>query len=111
EENVILSNYSPLGVPFHYLKGTSAEMEKQVRINNGKPGSPCTEKHLTFNTEFTKEPICTASQKYQKLKIEQLKTLDLPEEKFQEQKASVLAKECLCVGLSNAAALTYDEPF
>jgi hypothetical protein len=69
---LLLSDNSPLGVRFHYLKGTSSEKEKLQRIKNGKPGSPCTEKHLSFNTEFTTVPICTASYKYQKLKIAEL---------------------------------------
>lgn len=111
ENDVKLSNNSPLGVRFHYLKGTSSDSEKQERINNGKPGSPCTEKHLSFNTEFTTEPICTASHKYQKLKLESLLSQNLPEAEFEKQKTAVLDKECLCVGLSNAAALCYDEPF
>ena len=59
EKDVVLSHVSPLGVRFYSLKGTSAEREKSLRISQGKPGSPCTEKLLAFNTEFTKEPICT----------------------------------------------------
>lgn len=59
------------------------------------------------HTEFSKEPICTASSTYQKKKIEQLKSLALPEAEFNKQIANVLAKECLCVGLSNAAVKTY----
>ena len=111
KEDVVLSNNSPLGVRFHYLKGTSADVEKHDRINNGKPGSPCTEKHLAFNTEFTEEPICTASHKYQKLKITQLQSLNLPNNEYQKQLADVLNKECLCIGLSNAAAKVYKVPF
>lgn len=111
EKDVVLSRNSPLGVRFYYLKGTSAENEKLLRIKNGKPGSPCTEKHLGFNTEFTKEPICTASHKYQKLKIAQLQSLNLPEPEYKRQLNDVLDKECLCVGLSNAAAISYNETF
>ncbi len=111
EKDVVLSHNSPLGVRFHYLKGSTGEKEKLMRIQKGKPGSPCTEKHLAFNTEFTKEPICTASQKYQKLKIEQLQTLNLPETQYKRQLQDVLDKECLCVGLSNAAAINYNETF
>ena len=111
EKDVVLSRNSPLGVRFFYLKGTSAENEKLLRIKNGKPGSPCTEKHLASNTEFTKEPICTASHKYQKLKIAQLQLLDLPEAEYKKQLQHVLDKECLCVGLSNAAAINYEEIF
>jgi hypothetical protein len=111
EKDVVLSRNSPLGVRFYYLKGTSAENEKLLRIKNGKSGSPCTEKHLSFNTEFTKEPICTASHKYQKLKIAKLQTLHLPEPEYKKQLSDVLDKECLCVGLSNAAAINYKETF
>jgi len=111
EKDVVLSRNSPLGVRFHYLKGSSSEIEKLLRIKNGKPGSPCTEKHLSFNTEFTKEPICTASHKYQKLKTAQLQSLNLPAPEYQKQLNEVLEKECLCVGLSNAAALNYNQTF
>ncbi|HLW32295.1 MAG TPA: hypothetical protein VKX40_08530, partial [Aequorivita sp.] len=55
--------------------------------------------------------ICTASTKYQKLKLEQLKTLDLPDAEYDRQVDEVLSKECLCIGLSNAAPISYEEPF
>jgi heme oxygenase len=109
DKNVKLSHNSPLGVRFHYLKGTSSEIEKYERISVGNPGSPCTEKHLSFNTEFTKEPICTASKKYQKFKLEQLQSLNLPTDELAKQVAELQDKECLCVGLSNSAAINYDK--
>lgn len=110
EEDVLLSRSSPLGVRFNYLKGTTAEKERLDRIKKGRPGSPCTEKHLVSNTEFTKEPICTASHAYQKKKIEQLKSLDLPEPEYQKQYDEVVSKECLCIGLMNSAVHTYELP-
>lgn len=109
EKDVVLSRNSPFGVRFYYLKGTSADKEKHARIAKGKPGSPCTEKHLAFNTEFTAAPICTASRQYQKLKIAQLQSLDLPESEYSRQLNEVLDKECLCIGLSNAAAINHSE--
>lgn len=111
ERDVVRSNASPLGVQFNYLKGTTAEKERLERIAKEKPGSPCTEKLLVSNTEFTKEPICTASSKYQKLKLEQLESLNLSEEELNQQREEVLGKECLCIGLSNAAAIRYEVPF
>lgn len=111
EQDVILSKNSPLGVRFNYLKGLSGEKEKLERIERGKAGSPCTEKFLESNTEFTEKPICTASIKYQKLKIEQLKSLQLPAGEYEKQASEVLGKECLCVGLSNAASILYKQPF
>lgn len=111
EKDIVLSHNSPIGIRFHYLKGSSAEKEKWARINNGKPGSSCPEKHLALNTEFTREPICTASQKYQKLKMAQLESLHLPEREHKKQLIDILDKECLCVGLSNSAAIIYQLPF
>ncbi len=111
EKDVLLSKNSPLGVHFHYLKGTTSDVEKNERICNGKPGSPCSEKHLAFNTEFTDEPICTASIKYQRLKIADLQSKGLPTNEYNEQLTEVLDKECLCVGLSNAASIVYNVPF
>ena len=110
EQDIVLSKSSPLGVRFNYLKGTSGEKERLARINKGKPGSPCTEKHLVSNTEFTAEPICTASHAYQKKKIEQLQSLNLPAHEYEKQYQNVVAKECLCVGLSNSAILKYKLP-
>lgn len=110
EKDVILSKNSPLGVRFHYLKGTTGEKEKLNRIAKGKPGSPCTEKYLVSNTEFTKEPICTASRVYQKRKIAQLQEQDLPENEYKDQMQEVLDKECLCIGLSNAAIQVHQAP-
>jgi len=105
EKDIELSKNSPLGVRFNYLKGTTSEKEKLARIASGKPGSPCTEKHLVSNTEFTKEPICTASHAYQKRKIEQLKQSHLSDHEYEKQYQDVVSKECLCIGLSNAAIL------
>ncbi|UZH55367.1 hypothetical protein JRG66_00215 [Salinimicrobium tongyeongense] len=110
ENDVVLSKASPLGVRFNYLKNTTAHEERQQRIDRGKPGSPCTEKYLVSNTEFTKEPICTASRKYQKLKLEQLAKAGLPEEEYQLQVDDLLSKECLCIGLSNSAGINYKVP-
>jgi hypothetical protein len=111
EKDIVLSKASPLGVPFNYLKGTTAEKERLDRIDQKNPGSPCTEKFLVSNTEFTKEPICTASKKYQKLKLKELRTADMEERQRQKLIDDLLSKECLCIGLSNAAPVEYKEPF
>lgn len=110
ENDVVLSKASPLGVRFNYLRNTTADMERQQRIKKGKPGSPCTEKFLVSNTEFTKEPICTASRKYQKLKLEQLAAANLPKEEYELEVRDLQSKECLCIGLSNSAGLNYEVP-
>ncbi|UKJ08455.1 hypothetical protein [Solitalea lacus] len=111
EDDIILSNNSPLGVRFNYLKRTTAEIEKIQRIACNKPGSPCTEKYLQNNTEFTERPICTASIEYQNLKIESIQKSDISSEEKEKQIEAVLDKECLCIGLSNAATLKYNTHF
>jgi hypothetical protein len=40
-----------------------------------------------------------------------LKSLNLPAKEYEDELQAVLDKECLCVGLSNAAANKYDQPF
>lgn len=111
DEDVVLSKSSPLGVSFNYLKGTSAEKDRMEKIAQDRPGSSCPEKYLVSNTEFTKEPICTASRKYQKLKLKQLKSAQLPEKEYKRLENEVLDKECLCIGLSNSAPLKNKERF
>src|SRR5690606_1616783 len=88
----------------------TAEKERDERIRKGRPGSPCTEKHLVSNTEFTDEPICTASRTYQERKIQQLKSMDLSPEEFAQRYDEVTEKECLCIGLINSAVHAYSLP-
>ena len=60
-EDYYISDASPLGIPFNNVHGSSSDMQIQQRYNEGTPGSRCTKKFLVSNTEFTNEPICTAS--------------------------------------------------
>ena len=99
QEDYYLSNSSPLGVLFNNFKYSSAEQLRLDRIAAGKPGSPCTKKYLVSNTEFTKEPICTASHKYQKLKIKQLNAQNLDAIAYKQAFDTITEKVCLCEGL------------
>ena len=105
EKDIILSKNSPLGVRFNYLQDTTGQQEKFYRIETGMPGSPCPEKFLESNLEFTDHPICTASTKYQKMKLEQLEAMGLSESELAKQKKLILDKECLCLGLSNTVTV------
>jgi len=100
QEDFYLSKASPLGIPFQNFRGSSSEEQRRRRVEAGKPGSPCTKKYLISNTEFTKEPICTASRQYQSLKIAQLKGLNLPAGELAGKIESVVEKSCLCEDLS-----------
>lgn len=108
EEDYYLSNVSPLGILFNNFKYSSINNLKAERIAKGRPGSPCTKKYLVSNTEFTDEPICTASREYQNLKIKQLAALNLSESAYQKQFDSITEKVCLCEGLCNASYIKYD---
>ncbi len=103
KEDYYLSDASPLGIPFNNLRDSSSEQQLRRRADEGRPGSPCVKKFLISNTEFTDEPICTASRQYQALKIKQLKNLDLPPAELDHRIGRVLEKACLCEDLAAAA--------
>ena len=78
---VYLSESSPFGLPFWNLRTSASEEARRRRIAENRPGSPCSKGFARlFNVEFTKTPICTASREYQKLKLEQLEGMDIPDE-------------------------------
>jgi len=106
EKDLYLSNISPLGVPFNSLRGNTKDIEKMKIAATGKPGSPCPQRYLLFNTEFTEKPICTASRQYQKLKIEELDAKKLDTATHQKAYNKIIEKACLCAGLTNPALLT-----
>jgi hypothetical protein len=105
EDDVYLSEVSPLGVPFNNLRQSPSELEKERKIALGRPGSACPKSHLVSNTEFTKVPICTASRQYQKLKIEDLQKQGLPESQYQQKYNDVITKSCICHDLGEAAII------
>ncbi|WP_332912289.1 hypothetical protein [Algoriphagus boritolerans] len=58
-------------------------------------------KFLTFSTEFTEKPICTASRQYQNLKLKAFGEGKVSQQEITE----ILEKDCLCEGLSAPAIL------
>lgn len=107
ESDLYLSHISPLGIPFNTLRGTTNEVHKQKRIHDNKAGSSCPKKLLALSKEFGHEGICTASKKYQDIKLEELeaKKENLSVEFYQNAKNKITEKSCLCVGLANASYL------
>lgn len=106
-DDFYISGASPLGVPFNNFRKSSAEKNRLDRIAQGRPGAPCTKKYLVSNTEFTVEPICTASRKYQSRKIQELTDGQLSKDEFEKAYNAVLEKTCLCEGLATSAYLKY----
>ena len=110
EEDFYLSNISPLGVPFNTVKGMSNDFWKQKRIDNNKAGSSCPKKLLALNKEYDSEGMCTASKKFQDIKIAELEAQkeNLTAVEIEKRKTEIFEKACLCVGLVNAAYLEND---
>ncbi|WP_269237700.1 hypothetical protein [Flavobacterium flavigenum] len=110
EEDLYLSHISPLGVPFNTLKGTTNEILKQKRIRENKAGSSCPKKFLALSKEYDPHGICTASKKYQDIKLEELNAIKttISLNAFENAKAKITEKSCLCVGLANASYLEND---
>ena len=106
EEDLYLSNISPLGVPFNTLKDSSNELYKKSRIDLNKAGSSCPKKYLVSNTEFSDTAICTASRKFQFNKISDLDQGDIEEANAAFK--NITDKTCLCEGLANSAIVRYD---
>ncbi|MDP3979956.1 MAG: hypothetical protein Q8Q33_00930 [Chlamydiota bacterium] len=105
DDNVYLSDSSPFGLPFWNLRDSGSEEAREKRIETGKPGSICTRGHVKFNTEFTKVPICAASNTYQRLKLASLPKQGLTPEQEQIVKKDILAKSCICVDLGGAVSI------
>ncbi|TDQ30009.1 hypothetical protein [Tenacibaculum caenipelagi] len=108
EDDLYLSNISPLGVPFHNLKNNTKDIEKETLINKGRPGSSCPKKFVALNKEFKETGICTASREYQYLKIKELDSQNLAEDDYKNRYNSIVEKSCTCVGLGTSALLAYD---
>ncbi|MEO6631473.1 MAG: hypothetical protein ABIN13_07125 [Mucilaginibacter sp.] len=108
EDGFYLSGASPLGILFNNFKNSTAEVQRLKRLENNRPGSPCTKKYLVTNTEFTDKPICTASREYQNLKLQQLETMELAEAEYEKQYETIVEKICLCEGLCASAYIKYD---
>lgn len=105
KEDYYTSHASPLGIPFNNFKNSSSELQRKKRIEKGRPGSPCYKKFLASDTEFTAQPICTASREYQSLKIKQLQEKKLPSDKYKLEFDRITEKDCLCEGLGAAALI------
>jgi hypothetical protein len=108
EEDLYLSDISPLGVPFNNLRSNTKDLEKEALINKGRPGSSCPKKFVALNKEFKETGICTASREYQHLKIKELDKAGLPLNEYQKEFNKITEKSCTCVGLGTSALLAYN---
>ena len=108
ENDLYLSNISPLGVPFNNMRNNSKDAEKISLIAQGKPGSSCPKKFVKLNTELSKKGLCTASRAYQHLKIKELNSLDMEPAAHQREFDKIVEKSCICVGLGTSAMIAHE---
>lgn len=108
EEDLYLSDISPLGIPFNNLKDNTKDAEKELLINKGRPGSSCPKKFVALNKEFTEKGMCTASRQYQYLKIKELENENISSNEYKHRYNKITEKSCTCVGLGTSALLAYN---
>ncbi|RLD65062.1 MAG: hypothetical protein DRI84_07625 [Bacteroidetes bacterium] len=107
EADIYLSNISPLGVPFYSLRSNTKDVEKLERIESGKPGSPCPKRYVALNNDYNKQGLCTASAKFQKIKIDELGEMELDPKDYLSRYDKIVEKSCTCVGLGTTALIAH----
>jgi len=99
EDDLYMSEVSPLGVIFNNVRGTGMDLKKQAQNKAGKYGFVCKKKYLALTPVFTEEGTCTASKEYLHKKIQELKEQNLSEMDFEKSLNKLTDKACLCIGL------------
>ncbi len=105
DRDVYLSDSSPFGIPFWNLRNSASEEARRRRIEDGKPGVPCSKGYLRFNSELTEVPVCTASQAYQDRRLERLAKEALTPAQLSSLWEGTLAKSCLCNDLAGGVTV------
>lgn len=108
KEDQILSDVSPLGVPFNNLKMTSSELWTEERAQSSKPGSTCPKGFLKLSSQLTGAPLCMASNPFQTRKREDILQSDMSAEQKRDEINLLSEKVCLCVHLANGALSALD---
>jgi len=100
EEDLYLSEVSPMGVLFNNVRGNTMDLKKEALKKAGKYGFPCTKKYLALFPVFGEEGTCTASKEYQQKKIQELCEQNLSQMEFDKELDKITDKACLCSGLT-----------
>ncbi|BBE20310.1 hypothetical protein AQPE_4501 [Aquipluma nitroreducens] len=107
EEDLYMSDVSPLGVIFNNVRGTGMDLKKEAQNKEGKYGFPCVKKYLALTPVFTEEGTCTASKEFQRKKIQELKEQNLNAMEFEKELNKITDKACLCNGLTASSLMEY----
>lgn len=106
DDDVYLSNASPLLVPFWNLRNSASEEHRRKLIEDGKPGSTCPKGFAkVFATDFSRTPDCISARSYVRKKLEQIDKEDFTDAQRQWHREDVLAKSCICHDLSGGTTL------
>ncbi|HZL12271.1 MAG TPA: hypothetical protein VFC65_19980 [Prolixibacteraceae bacterium] len=100
EDDLYMSDVSPLGVIFNNVRGTGMDLLKEAQSKAGKYGFVCKKKYLALTPVFNDEGTCTASKEYQRKVIQELKEKNLNEMEFEKELNKITDKACLCNGLT-----------
>ncbi len=100
EEDLYMSEVSPLGVIFNNVRGTGMDLMKEAQNKAGKYGFVCKKKYLALTPVFTEEGTCTASKEYLRKKIQELKLQNLSDMEYEKVLGKLTDKACLCNGLT-----------
>ncbi len=107
EDDLYLSNVSPIGIPFNNVRNNTKDIEKKERVKAGNPGSPCTLQHLKLFRDDGGNPICTASREYQRTKLNEVVNTVTDPVKLEKAKQNIFDKVCLCVGLGTSTKMAH----
>ncbi|MFC1485464.1 hypothetical protein ACFL55_00360 [Candidatus Latescibacterota bacterium] len=105
EQDVRLSDHSPIGIPFWSLENSASEEARKQRIRKGRPGSPCTKGLLALDGEFSDIPLCQASRTYQERKLASLQEEAGSTETLAALREDILGKSCICHDLGGGATI------
>ena len=92
-------------IPFNTLRGNTKDVQRQMLIDKGRPGTSCPNKFIQLNYEFKETGLCTASREYQHLKLKEIDALELSSEEKVKQINKVTEKSCICVGLGTSTLI------
>lgn len=104
-KDFFLSSASPLGIPFNNIHSSGSEIWTRNRYESGNPGSPCGKGFLVSNTDFTDKPLCTASSRYERLKLDEINDMEIEESEKERLRRAVSLKACICDHLGNGALI------
>ena len=107
EDDLYMSEVSPLGVIFNNVRGTGMDLKKEAQNKVGKYGFPCTKKYLALTPVFTDEGTCIASIEFQRKKIQELKEQNLSEMEYEKVLGKITDKACLCNGLTASTLMAH----